>query len=100
MGTGIAVTGIADLSATAKLRLYPNPTANSATLALTLAKDAAITISITDISGREVMPAIDKKLQSGENLIELNTASLSDGMYFLKITDGSSATNVKMVIMH
>ncbi len=100
MGTGIAVTGIADLSATAKLRLYPNPTANSATLALTLAKDAAISISITDISGREVMPAIDKKLQSGENLIELNTASLSDGMYFLKITDGSAAANVKMVIMH
>jgi hypothetical protein len=99
-GNGVTVTGIGTLATSSSLKLYPNPTGNAATLAMTLSADAQISVQVLDIQGKQVMPSIDKKMTAGENFVELNTASLSSGIYFLKIADGVSSTNVKMVVMH
>jgi hypothetical protein len=69
-------------------------------IALSLREKAIISVSVTDISGRVVAPAFERTLNAGEQTMELNTAELNDGIYFLRITDGTTSSNVKLVIMH
>jgi hypothetical protein len=99
-GTGIATTGIGDLASATSLKVFPNPAGNSAMIALSLREKAIISVSVTDISGRVVAPAFERTLNAGEQTMELNTAELNDGIYFLRITDGTTSSNVKLVIMH
>jgi hypothetical protein len=99
-GTGITTTGIGDLASATSMKVFPNPAGNSAVISLSLGEKATISVSVSDISGRVVAPAIEKTFNAGEQTMELNTAELNDGIYFLRITDGTSTSNVKLVIMH
>lgn len=93
-------TGVATVSEAYVLKVYPNPAGDAATIALTMKHAGNIEISVCDVQGKQTMPTIGKKVNAGEQLIELNTAALANGVYFLKVTDGASATNIRMVVMH
>ncbi|MBL7690231.1 MAG: choice-of-anchor D domain-containing protein [Flavipsychrobacter sp.] len=99
-GTGVATTGVGDLASAMSMKVFPNPAGNSAMISLSLREKATISVSVTDISGRVVAPTIEKAMNAGDQTIELNTAGLNDGIYFLRITDGTSTSNVKLVVMH
>ncbi len=99
-GTGVATTGIGTLASATSMKVFPNPAGNSAMIAVSLREQATITVSVTDISGREVMPVVEKTLNSGEHTMEMNTSALNDGIYFVRVTDGASSSNVKLVIIH
>jgi hypothetical protein len=100
-GTGIVPsTGVGNINTATSLKLYPNPTGNTATVELDLKNDALISISVADVQGKVVLPVIEEGMKSGENLVHLNTTGLVNGIYFVKISDGTSSTNVKLVVMH
>lgn len=99
-GNGLNTTGVTSLSASTSMKVYPNPTRDEATVAVSLEKESRISVNVTDLQGREVLPATDKIYGTGEHFIRLNTADLSNGIYFLKIADGTSTANVKIVVMH
>lgn len=98
-GLGLSTTGVGNVVSASELKLFPNPTGDQATVAITLTTSAHIAISVSDVSGREVLAA-DKTLQAGENMINLNTADLKSGMYFVRVSDENSTTNMKMVVVH
>lgn len=98
-GFGFATTGVGNVVSASELKLFPNPTGDQATVAITLTTGAHISISVSDVSGREVL-AVDKNMQAGENMINLNTSDLKSGMYFVKVSDDNSTTNLKMVVVH
>lgn len=87
-------------SAAAFVKLYPNPTGNEATIAMNLKKEERIIISVYDMQGREVMSSIDRTYKAGEQFVNLNTASLQSGMYFVQIASNSEISRIKMVVAH
>ncbi len=73
-----------------KLSLYPNPATN--TLNIELPNKYLIkNISVTDISGRVVIT--DNTPVINNSIYQLNTTSLSEGMYLLHWTDSEGAIN-------
>lgn len=99
-GNGVAPSGIAEINSATALKLYPNPTNDAATLAIDLTNNVQMTINVVDVQGRDVMPAKSQKLEAGKQTITISTAELQNGIYFVKVSDGISTTNVRMVVMH
>jgi len=75
----VEALGIPELNGhTSQLRLYPNPTQGKVTIETDLGK---ITISVTDMTGRDVLRCQDVK--------EIDLGGVADGMYLITVTDGN-----------
>ncbi len=79
--------------------VYPNPAAGVARMSVSLARDAAVTIRVYDVTGRLVATvAQDAYLQSGQT-VELDTRSLAAGLYVVRAeADGDVATRRLTVV--
>jgi hypothetical protein len=99
-GTGVLPSGISSVAALSAVKLYPNPTANSTTLSLTIQKDVRVVISVTDIQGKQAMAVVEKEMKTGEQKITLNTSELNSGVYFVQIISGSEVVKLKMIVNH
>jgi len=76
----------------------PNPAANSTTIKYELKENANVTLRVFDIASKEVMHINEGAKSSGVYKIELNTASLQNGIYFYTFeADGEKITR-KMTI--
>lgn len=105
----ISTSGIATFSNIAKLvsskvlsaEVYPNPAGNSGTIVVTLPRDANVEIDILNASGQLVQSVINRKLTAGTTTVELNTAQLAAGYYFIKIkTDKADRMMKKLIVQH
>jgi hypothetical protein len=76
----------------------PNPAANSTTIKYELKENANVTLRVFDIAGKEVMHVNDGAKSSGVYTIELNTASLQNGVYFYRFEAGAEKVTRKMTI--
>lgn len=99
-GTGVDNTSINGLSLSSFAKLYPNPTGNMATVAMNLAKQERIVISVLDVKGKEVMPAIDNSYKAGKQEVNINTSALANGVYYVQISSDKETSRIKMVVMH
>lgn len=101
-GNAATDVGINEVVASAsQLVIYPNPTKDEATLKFTLQTNDHVTVSVYDIQGKHVLAPVSKDLQKGEQSVNLNTSSLSNGKYFVKLNIGENqTTTVKMIIAH
>lgn len=69
-----------------QIQIYPNPASDLVRIALPvklLTYDYSV--EITDVNGRKILTADASELRSGSYFRELNTSSLSNGIYFLTI---------------
>jgi PKD repeat protein len=90
--------GIADVTpAVQAIRLYPNPTASNTTLELTLSENKDVTITVVDITGKQHINFV-QELNTGTNLVSLNTSELAGGIYFVTINDSVVNKVVKLVV--
>jgi hypothetical protein len=73
--------------------LYPNPAASLVNLDIRSDKNISVSITLTDLSGRELI-FIKSQLVSGSNSLQLNVSQVSSGIYLLKVyaEDGSVVT--------
>jgi len=78
--------------------LYPNPASGLTTVSFTLKKQSDVVLRILDASGRPVNSQRHDAMMQGENQIQVNTISLSRGIYILELADGSSTVNMRLVI--
>lgn len=97
ISTGISTSNIATLSF---VRLYPNPTMDEAELLFNLVKNEMVTINVFDVTGKKVLSTIEKELAAGEQKVKLNTSSLSNGEYFVKVKASAGGQTIKMVVSH
>jgi hypothetical protein len=96
------VTGINDEIFTRSFKLeqnYPNPFNPSTTIKYSLAQTERVTLSIYDLSGREVVKLIDEEKPAGEYDIKWNASSYSSGVYFIKMQAGQFSETRKVVLM-
>ncbi|MDG1223120.1 MAG: T9SS type A sorting domain-containing protein, partial [Candidatus Marinimicrobia bacterium] len=78
---------------------YPNPFNPVTNLSFVLNTPSNISLKIYDINGK-LVEAIDSKLyQPGLNNIQWNAASLSSGMYFVHLLNGSKQLTQKVMLL-
>lgn len=65
---------------------YPNPFNSSTVLKFILQKDSYVNITVYDITGKEMITILNRRLNKGENSVLFTNMNLSSGIYFYKIT--------------
>ena len=81
------------------LSAYPNPSREQTTLRFAVERDAAVSLRIFDLTGREVYAADRGQLSPGLYDAAINTAALTPGVYrvLLSTTAGVSSTTLSVV---
>lgn len=70
------------------LSAYPNPVTTQATVSVSIPTAGDVSIHVYDVMGRRVMTRVDEFRPAGVFDVELNTASLSAGVYIVRLTIG------------
>lgn len=65
--------------------IYPNPAKDVVKVTVAAPKASAVTLTITDMTGKVVMKQ-NNQLSAGDNNIALNIVSLNSGNYIIKLT--------------
>lgn len=79
-------------------RLYPNPTNGSAYIQLDLATATSTTVNIVDGLGRSVVTPVTSQLKSGTSTMEINTQTLSAGVYFVQVMTKNGQVSLKLQV--
>ncbi|MBP6731224.1 MAG: DUF4397 domain-containing protein [Chitinophagales bacterium] len=80
------------------LSMFPNPNSGTMNINFTLEKPEAVTIQITDLSGKVVQEIANGNILSGRQNIFADLGSLSSGMYVARVITASSTANSKFSI--
>ena len=76
--------------------IYPNPVKNTANLTIDLTEDAAVTVNVTDVTGKEVK-RVNLNAVKGLNVQPINMSTLASGSYLLKVQAGSEIKTLPVV---
>ncbi len=81
--------------------VYPNPFNSSSVIPFNLDKKGKVTLSVYDLTGREVVKLINDVLPSGRHQAVLDAAAhdLTTGLYYVKLTGSGHSAVRKMVYM-
>ncbi|MBI3233650.1 MAG: T9SS type A sorting domain-containing protein [Bacteroidetes bacterium] len=79
------------------MALYPNPANTQLSLLMEGKAGAKVVLDIIDISGRLVWSGAETIL-SNQSPIHINTSALSNGIYFLKVSEQNSQSVVKFEV--
>jgi len=80
------LVGISDLSNVAAFSFSPNPVSETANLVIDLKESAVLNAQIFNSFGQPVLNLFSGKINEGLQSIELNSADLPSGTYFLRMS--------------
>ncbi|MBE2217818.1 MAG: T9SS type A sorting domain-containing protein [Ignavibacteria bacterium] len=78
---------------------YPNPFNPSTTIEFSVPKDAAVTLKIYDVLGKEVATLVNEQKPTGTYIVNWNASNFSSGLYFYKLTAGDFNQTKKMFLV-
>ncbi len=81
------------------LNIYPNPATDNITVAFELPETTKLEVALYNVLGQQVTTSGTKQYPSGSNNLNVNTADLSTGIYFISITEGEKVTSRKVSIL-
>ncbi len=81
------------------ISVYPNPAADHANISITNRDGKKVTVIVYDLQGSSVM-MFEHIIQSDTEIIDLNTADLSQGMYFVQVQFGDELYSNKVEVIH
>ena len=86
------------------ISIYPNPISSNISIELYQIENSALTIEIFNIKGQKVSNIFNAYIEKGQhNLrfdLKTNNAKIASGVYFLRITNSSSAITKKILIIN
>ena len=77
----------------------PNPLLSSATIKFSIPKKEYVSIKVYDITGSLVSMLADKRFNSGNHTLKLNTDGLASGVYFLRMEVGDFSGIRKFLVL-
>ena len=81
--------------------LFPNPASDMLTLHLSSTSDGDTFVTITDLQGRVVTPAVRLSSEAGESRrMTVNVNELSNGTYLMVMTKEGVKTTRSFVVSH
>ena len=81
------------------ISVYPNPAADHANISIANRAGKKVTVIVYDLQGASVM-MFEHVIQSDTENIDLNTADLSQGMYFVQVQFGDELYSNKVEVIH
>jgi Secretion system C-terminal sorting domain len=99
---------ITDLNSVAQLdnsgegigNVFPNPAGNMASINLTLTDARPVTWTVFNTTGQQVLAGEQENATAGTNRIDIGTAELAEGVYFVNINTGDKIYTAKMIVRH
>ena len=82
--------GVNEISENTEIKIYPNPANDELNIVQSAMSNQQLAVSILDALGKTIIASI-----TFNNSATINTSSLSEGMYFVRITDANGVV-VKM----
>ena len=80
-----------------EMKIFPNPSSELLTIQVKGLLNHALTVKITDLSGRVIQT---KKIQAGQTIGYFETDVLHNGVYFLEISNGRKLVRKRVLIQH
>jgi len=80
-------------------RAYPNPFNPTTTLSFAIPVDAAVSLSIYNMQGREVSTLIDGNMDAGYHSVVWDANSYASGVYFVKMVAGEFVNTQKLMLI-
>ncbi len=81
------------------LSVFPNPFNGTATLTLQFPRETVASVSLVDLSGREVSQMPDRYWPAGESEVPLAVESAASGVYFARVNSRVGSGTVKVVLL-
>ena len=98
LSTNIIPSSINDVANTIKtVRLFPNPNTGLATLQIASTNTINATITVSDVTGRD-MTTFTKELNNGTNNITILTTDYAAGMYLVTVKNGAESNTLRMFV--
>ncbi|MCX6350822.1 MAG: GEVED domain-containing protein [Bacteroidetes bacterium] len=94
----VVYTGLEELHANYKISLIPNPTIFTTTLEVNNLPQTPITITLTDILGRQLMQLSQTPNAEGKLIKEIDVSALPKGMYFIEVQNKEMRVVSKLVV--
>lgn len=85
--------------AAGNVRLYPNPTSDNLSIEFNLADATDLNIEITNSLGQVVSKVSNGNAAAGFHNIQVSTANLASGTYFVRFLDGNKATAQRFTVI-
>ena len=89
--------GISELESQFNVNAYPNPFNASTEVAFELKNEATVSVSVSDITGREVLSLGSTNYTAGKHTVAINGADLIAGVYNYSIKIGNSVITKRIV---
>ncbi|MCX6290983.1 MAG: CocE/NonD family hydrolase [Bacteroidetes bacterium] len=77
--------------------VFPNPSPEFVTCTWTIEKESTVKISLTDVTGKEILILEKRKQEPGNYQQKIDLSALSEGIYFLKLSV-NGMTSVKKLV--
>ena len=78
---------------------FPNPFNPTCTISFALPKDGFVSLTIVDISGREITRLISRHMQAGYHSQQLNANGETSGIYFSRLESAGLVQTKKLVLI-
>ena len=88
---------IEEVAGVSGVTVYPNPANNAANVSIELTNDAAVSINVTDLSGKVVFSS-DLGTVNGTQNVQVNTSTLTSGVYMVNVNIDGSLSTQKLVV--
>jgi hypothetical protein len=96
--TVVLSVGIEEMEMIGQAVVYPNPAQNEVNVGVYLNEATEVSINIYDITGKLVAEGYNGLMNSGENIVKLNTTDLTSGLYSTVITTLKSTKNMRLIL--
>ncbi len=80
------------------MMIYPNPANNMANVVFTLENPGEVSLKAYNMLGEEVLREESRIMSAGEQIIQVNTNKLINGMYFLQLQIGNQQIIKKLTV--
>ena len=96
-GSPLCITGISsvDSEGFGIINLYPNPVKDEMSVVISAKSNEDVRLTVLDQLGREITNQNTKI--KGETTVNISTAKLSSGVYFLRMESGSNIQHIRFV---
>jgi len=92
--------GVAEFENGAKLEQnIPNTFSSNTEIHYQLEKSATVALSVYDVTGKKVLAVNSGEQTTGSHSLNINSANLSEGVYYYSLTVGTSVTACKKMVV-
>ena len=92
--------GLDEPNSIKEISSYPNPSSNELNLSILLEKSNNVLVTVLDNTAKQVIQPQSHSLPSGQQKITINTSTLENGIYFVRLQTENRISTHKFVVSH